>query len=285
MALWHPQAMKVNFGGIGPFTSGGAKLVWHTVEGSTIEGAVAAYRASGSYPHFTVEWRDGKLRIAQHAAIDACVTTLKHPPGTPETNRAHCVQVEICGFAKDSQNWPEDMYRALAQLARWIETNAGVPRRCGVGFKLGAPRLSGAAFVQYAGHLGHQHVPGNDHWDPGAMAIEKVIAKSTLERHKYASRHLDVGEVGTDVRKLQRALNRHRAYRRKHHLDGGPSISTDGRYGGETERAVRRAAWNLGATERGVRNPGASKRLQRFIHEPNKRPRTWKRRQAERKGK
>lgn len=281
--LWHPKAQRINFGGIGGFTAGGKKLVWHTVEGSSIEGAVAAYRASGSYPHFTLQWKDGKLLIAQHAPIDQCVTTLQHPGGTPETNRAGCIQVEIASFAKDAHNWPDEMYAALADFARWVEDNAGVPRKTGVKFTVPAQRLSGSAFVSYAGHIGHCHVPGNDHWDPGAFKIEKVLGAGELPKRDYASRVLKVGARGTDVRELQRQVNRHRRYRRKHGISKRRNITVDGEYGPKTEKAVRRTAWNLGAPTELLDNAGTSKDEQRYIRHPKQRPQTWRRRQQERR--
>lgn len=279
--LWHPKAQRIDFGGIGGFSGGGKKLVWHTVEGSSIEGAVAAYRASGSYPHFTLQWKDGKLLIAQHAPIDQCVTTLQHPSGTPETNRAGCIQVEIAAFAKDAHNWPDAMYEALADFARWVEQNAGVPRKCGVKFSVPAQRLSGSAFVSYAGHIGHAHVPGNDHWDPGAFKIEKVLEGGELPQHDYASRLLKVGMRGTDVRALQRATNHHRTYRRQHGGAKRPNIAEDGVYGPATERAVRRASYQLGSET--YDEPGATKLEQKYIRHPKQRPQTWRRRQQERR--
>ena len=226
-ALWHPDAQRISFGGIGDFAGGGRKIVWHTTEGSTIEDAVAAYRATRDYPHFTVQWAQGKLRIAQHAPINVAVTTLVHPPGTPETNRANCIQIEICGFAKDSPNWSAAMYAALGRLARWIEANAGVPRRCGVRFAVPASRLSGTAFYAYAGHIGHEHVPGNEHWDPGAMKIELVLGGAIPTGKRRGSEKR--GSARTQVAVCQQLLRAH----------GFTAVPVDGRLGPRTKHALK----------------------------------------------
>jgi hypothetical protein len=175
-ALWHPDAVKVVFADAGSFASGaGHKIVHHTTEGGGISGAEAAYRANGGdAPHFTFD-HDANV-LHQHVPLNRASRSLKHPAGTPETNRAHAIQIEHIGFAASSGSWSSTAYGRIAALCRWIEANAGVPRSCDVSFTNGAPRLSGREFFQYAGHIGHMHVPGNDHVDPGGgFRINDVI--------------------------------------------------------------------------------------------------------------
>jgi hypothetical protein len=64
--------------------------------------------------------------------------------------------------------------------------------------------LGGAAFRDGRGHNGHQHVPGNDHWDPGGhFDIDRV-----LDADPSVHRALEEGMSGPDVRALQVAINR-----------------------------------------------------------------------------
>lgn len=164
---WHPGATRAPYSDAGPFVTGKPKLVWHTTEGSSLP----AY--SNSAPHFTLNPKTGQLW--QHIPINRAAKTLKHPAGTVETNRANAIQVELIGFARDTDNWPRTYYAPIANLARWIEVNARVPRRCGVKFFVGTARLQGQAWLNYSGHCGHSHAPHNDHWDPGAFQINHVI--------------------------------------------------------------------------------------------------------------
>jgi len=161
----------------GEHVTGRPKLCWHSTEGSSIDGAIAAYRAGGSAPHFTID--PGRDRIVQHISVHKAARALKHPNGTVETNRAHTVQVEIVGFAKDMGRLSGAELASLARLARWIERHADVPSRSTVEFVPfpgGVPkRLQGQGWLDYSGHCGHMHVPGNDHEDPGALPIKKIL--------------------------------------------------------------------------------------------------------------
>jgi hypothetical protein len=165
---WHPDAKRVVHSDAGgSFLNVPAKLVWHTTEGF----GLPAY--SGSAPHFTLNPRTGELW--QHMGIDRVAKALAHPAGTVETNRAHAIQVELIGFARETGSWSDEAYARIAALARWIEHNGGVQRRAGVKFTVPASRLSASAWLAYSGHIGHCHVPANDHWDPGNFRIDKVI--------------------------------------------------------------------------------------------------------------
>lgn len=170
---WHPDAER-RLASVrpGPFAGGGRKLVWHTTEGS---GDPGNYPTGG--PHFTLDPRSGHL--TQHISIRESAAALEHPSGTPETNRANAIQVELIGFAGQTQNWPDAAYRELADLARWIEKHAAVPRSCDVKFAGAgqARRMGGDEFYRYAGHCGHEHAANqpSGHWDPGALNIGKVI--------------------------------------------------------------------------------------------------------------
>lgn len=163
---WHPEAEIVSYASAGSFIDAGRKIVWHTTEGTSLP------RYEGSAPHFTLDPRSGQLW--QHIPLNRAARTLKHTR-RPETNRAHAIQVEVIGFAADTPDWPEAYYDQLAALARWIEWHARVPRRCNVEFEARVHHISDQRWVRYAGHIGHQHVPQNDHWDPGALRIDEVL--------------------------------------------------------------------------------------------------------------
>lgn len=165
-SLWHPAAQRVQHSDAGPFTGGGHALVWHTTQTTGLPDY------GGSSPHFTIDPASG--RLWQHIPINRAARALK--AGGP--NFWNKIQVEIIGYAEHSQDWSDSEYAHLARLARWIERNAGVPRRCGVTFSRTPHRLSMDEFRAYAGHCGHQHAPaetGETHWDPGAMRIEKIL--------------------------------------------------------------------------------------------------------------
>lgn len=169
---WHPDARRVGVvSPAGSFSGGPPRLVWHTTEGY----GLPSY--SGSNPHFTIDPETGVLY--QHQSVEGTARALVNASGGVETNSRSSIQVEIIGFAGQSQTWDEEAYGHLAELARWIEKHCGVARECGVSFAgAGAtPHMSNDKWLGYAGHCGHQHVPENAHWDPGAFRIDLVLDK------------------------------------------------------------------------------------------------------------
>ena len=173
--LWHPDAIRAPSEDAGAFTGGGHKIVLHTTEGGTPTSVVATLKANRSAVHFVIGTAGP---LYQLIPLNKAGRGLEHPSG-PETNRANAIQIEIVGFAKDSQNWSDAFYERIGHLCRWIEKNFNVPHKCGVEFTATASspakRLGGQAFFEYAGYIGHEHVPGNSHWDPGRLRINKLL--------------------------------------------------------------------------------------------------------------
>jgi hypothetical protein len=169
-----------------PFTGGGAKLVWHTTESSPGSVAVVdqVLRAKHAEPHFVIGRGTTGLEVIQYFPLSVGGRALEHPSGTPETNAANCVQIEVCGYAQDSHSWDGETLDALATLARMIERRTKIPRRRPRRFRslkdgAGQHRFSGWRFVLARGHVGHQHAasqPGG-HWDPGALRIREVFRR------------------------------------------------------------------------------------------------------------
>ena len=155
----------------GQFTGGGHKLIWHTTQGSGMDGALRALKDGHDAPHVTMDPHTG--HAVQNIAFNKAAKSLQHISG-PETNRANCIQVEIVGFAEHSHEWPVDVYKRLAALAVLIEHRVSIPRKAGGSFAH-PQRLSGVAFVKASGHFGHCHVPGNIHWDPGNFNIKLLF--------------------------------------------------------------------------------------------------------------
>ncbi len=162
-ATWRPIS-----GSCGPNLGGPFKIVHHTTEGSSAEGAMNAFRSNRSDPHFTVD----ATNIFQHIDTSEGARALRNEAGGVQTNRDSAVQIELVGFA----HLPKDR-RALtnlARLCRWIEATHGVPRTWPAG--LPRPARNGrdpgghnrdpGIWDSESGHYGHCHVPENSHWDP-----------------------------------------------------------------------------------------------------------------------
>lgn len=156
----------------GPYTGGGNKWMWHiTVSGwNTVDPIWTVLRDKRAAPHMIIGGRPG----TKHPVVIQCIPfnlggrALAHPSG-PETNRADCIQVEICANVADVPNFSAERYKAFANLVRL--TNNVNPNSREVSRKIArrfvdTTRFQGNGFVEAKGHCGHMHVPGNDHTDP-----------------------------------------------------------------------------------------------------------------------
>lgn len=165
----------------------GAKLLAHTTEGGSTEGAISAYRAHNSWPHITAD--PVRRRRAQHVPLSRPARALRNGSTPGETNRDRFVyQVEIVGFAGRSHLWRADdvewlgthVFGPLARAVRAPLTTSVRFYGEDAGFALARvdarQRLPRAAWDAYAGLLGHQHAPENTHWDPGKLDAGRLLA-------------------------------------------------------------------------------------------------------------
>lgn len=194
-ATWKPIS-----GPSGSHSGGPFKIVHHTTEGSTAQGAFDAFRTNRSDPHFTV---DGTT-IYQHVDTGVAARALRNPPGGVQTNRDSAVQIEVVGFAHRPKTKPTLIN--LARLCRWIEGEHGVPKVWPNGFPKpavdghdpGGHNRNPTNWDTLGGHYGHCHVPENTHWDPAYTADEVnflMEAGSGPELESAIERYPSIPEV------------------------------------------------------------------------------------------
>lgn len=190
MELWLDGFTRIVGEGSGtwaPDDEDAPKIVLHTTEGSRIQAALDAYRQNNSWPHLTV---DPTTRTRwQHVPLDTPARALRNTSTPGQTNREGRVyQVEILGFAGRSHLWDGDTLDWLGtDVVGPLARATGTPLQStveffgeGAGWVLASAsarqRLSAKAWDTYTGILGHQHVPENTHWDPGAIDIDRILA-------------------------------------------------------------------------------------------------------------
>lgn len=174
------------------YTSGPWRGVLHTTETTGLPG----YDGGAKAPHFTVVpgLAAKTVVVYQHFDTSRPSRALANTSIPGETNREQCIQIElvgtsgwICSVAPKSPAlfWPEAPEWALAGLARlmrWIEAAHGMPSvstpRPWVPWNGPRVRMSAAEWDTFTGWCGHQHVPENDHTDPGALPIARLLAGS-----------------------------------------------------------------------------------------------------------
>jgi hypothetical protein len=179
--LWLPEGVHYDLhiehrqlASAGAFTGGGNKWVWHTTESpwESVDSMFNVLRDKSAAPHFVIGGRKGIERpvVIQMLPLNEAGRALAHPFG-PETNRADCIQTEICWRAGVSDQLELWHYKAFANLVRLANITAADSREVQpvLARRFNNPkRFGGQEFVDAKGHCGHMHVPGNDHTDPGS---------------------------------------------------------------------------------------------------------------------
>ena len=184
-----------------------SRIVIHTTETARLPG----YREGSVAPHFTIGVGDpgslpreesGKVRIWQHISLDRTASALKHRSGTIETNHmgAHCIQIECITYIGDQDKagivgnkgkFPRALSKALAGLVDEITRALGdininiYPETWSASGSYGekaSQRLTEEQWERFNGICGHEHVPNNTHWDPGAFDIEEFLGYITTQR-------------------------------------------------------------------------------------------------------
>lgn len=147
------------------------RVIWHTTEGSSVDGAVARLRENFSCPHFVI----GEGQIAQMRPLWAEAATVRG-------DNSNAWQVEVVGFSQTAPWVPEDpSLQPMLALLGFFRDTFGVPLvrpdgwrdDCadieGVWATLGNSRRVSGRAPRHVGHVMHLEWPENTHWDQGAV--------------------------------------------------------------------------------------------------------------------
>ncbi len=183
----------------GTFVAGYAKkIVLHTTEGSNWP------NYSGNAPHITIKWDAnwGRFEVRQHIDLDSAARALKIVAGGGETNRGGAIQVEIIGTCSEGNSikpyWPgasDQMLKALGlfvrQLAGGVKVKTTIAPLVAYPASYGSEarqRFSATTWRNFNGICGHQHVPENDHGDPGALNLKRAMDLSMPQEENEVPR-------------------------------------------------------------------------------------------------
>ncbi|MFE6474596.1 hypothetical protein [Streptomyces rochei] len=214
-----PGASQAYFYGAGRYSGSDMEVncgVVHTTEGMSLP----SYNGGSMAPNVTgvPNMKDRTIRWYQHFDVDESARALANKLGGVDTNTANVFQIELVGTCDDKYktswsgkqagvdylHWPTAPEWALAEVAwlvRWLNQQHGIPltcvkdwlaygkdsRRPGItpaSYGPSPARMSMSAWRSFKGWCGHQHVPENDHGDPGSMNFARVIelAKGTTSK-------------------------------------------------------------------------------------------------------
>lgn len=191
--LWLPDAAHdVHSSKLNPWTTTQhPKGCLHTTETESWPG----YAHWTIMPHATVRPITGHgVEVRQHIPFSSGSFALKNEPGGVQTNRAFVFQFELIGTCSASgpgYHWPSADDAVLLDLWRKVIKPLSVAYRIplrapvfkpylavGRGGSYGTNngvRLTNAQWTTFSGWLGHQHVPENDHGDPGAFPFARLM--------------------------------------------------------------------------------------------------------------
>lgn len=165
-------------------------IVLHTTEGM----GWPSYGGGSMAPHDTIRAIPGKgIEVRRHMPYDRNAKALVNAAGGVQTNKRGVIQFELVGTCDPKYRgnkswffWPEAddvVLRALADYLRPIAAKYGIPAAApkflpypsSYGNKQ-RQRFTSAQWNAFNGFCGHQHVPENDHGDPGNFPIAKLLA-------------------------------------------------------------------------------------------------------------
>lgn len=181
---WLPRAARFRVEHM-PFEDAGPLLpaaytrprgIQHTTEGSSVEGALSAYRAGRVSPTFTVGYDlRRKVRIVQHVPLGNAATALVNRPGGVETNRVAVAQIELVGVSPIGRPWQPDepVLAALAAVYWQLWKSCGIPLT-----HVANPGRRRDIWDGSAGWFGHVDVPENAHVDPRDLRYSQVFARA-----------------------------------------------------------------------------------------------------------
>lgn len=184
MESYYPGATPIIFQGStgGTYVDAPFRGVIHTTQSVDYNPSTTSYYGHSNPPHFTVARKSGVARVYQHYSIRVAARALANLDGGVQTNRQCAIQIEIAWRAENIEALPQIMKDELRNLIRWISAEADIQREAPefVGdeaYGNGAgTRMSAQEWNAYNGWCGHQHVPENEHWDPGPIDIAYLLS-------------------------------------------------------------------------------------------------------------
>lgn len=146
------------------------KGVVHTTEGGWA-GAIGVFDQ-----HYAPTFQVGPGRIAQFMPIGEMAAALENHSGGVETNADARAQIEIVGFSQHTPWLPDaKTLDALAYLLAELAARDIVPL-----VHVPNSQRRPDVWIGGSGWFGHDGVPENEHWDPGALKWAEVMAQARM---------------------------------------------------------------------------------------------------------
>lgn len=184
--VWIPAAQQLSASGTsGTMLGGPPRAVWHTTEapsgGDFFDAMHRVLTSKKAEPHILYDPLTD--RLGQYFPLNRSSRALRNDAASgTSTNRTGvvCIQIEVVAYASKpfTDYWkPGPNFDALmAAIRSW-----GIPDVWPAGRLSRAGEDVSRSLSTYqteAGHYGHCNVPGNTHWDPGAIDQQVLFTES-----------------------------------------------------------------------------------------------------------
>lgn len=206
--VWIKEAEDLKpTGSSGSMDGGMPRATWHvTVSpsgGGYFDAMHRVLTTNKSEPHILYD--PVTDRLGQYFPLDRSARALAND-GTRRTNGAGSVNIQIEVVANTSPvftaYWkPGPNFRALMRAIRsWGVPDVWPNPRLATGYG----DKVGRSWTTYAkaGHFGHCHVPGNDHWDPGPIDTGAIFRAASASAQEVGLAADDVQKVNDYTRAL-----------------------------------------------------------------------------------
>ncbi|MFD3361617.1 LysM peptidoglycan-binding domain-containing protein [Streptomyces albidoflavus] len=204
--IWIKEAERLGKGTIGgamDSPSAPGRVVWHTTESGHGD---ASFKNVGQYlinvsaePHILYDPTTD--RLAQYGPLNQSARALRND-GLTRTNRTGkvCIQIEVLARANKpfTGYWkPGKNFKALMRAIRsWGIPDVWPAGALASSYGSGSSR-NRTTWATKGGHYGHCNIPGNDHWDPGAISKSAIFAAAGGSDDKPAPSKPSTGSTYT----------------------------------------------------------------------------------------
>lgn len=163
----------------GSMLGGPVRVVWHSTENDptkTSAATIAHYLNRVGYQCHLI-WNPVSGEIIQMIPADRAGRALGNASGGIETNRGGRIVVQIEVVGRAAQPFTNGPMKGRGQIIAWLR-GLGIPDVWPGGPPPAAPgtrHVSAATWKNHSGHFSHSQIPENDHNDPGAIDIKKLL--------------------------------------------------------------------------------------------------------------
>jgi hypothetical protein len=215
---FHEARLKLDGKSGGSYIGTPWRLVIHTTETR----GMPSYNSGLYAPHITYYPRF--RTFTQHTSFLTAARALRNKSGGVQTNRNNTLQMEMICYSDSSKvsgtglsvaDLTPDQLDDIERFIDFVHTDFGIQkiwpgRQAFSSYQSNKAgfRFTNSAWDEYNGVCGHQHVPENTHWDPGALCWECILdgVLQPAPDEPEEEETMKQGDGGEGVKRMQQAL-------------------------------------------------------------------------------